>query len=174
MKTKLKSRRKTKVVPPRSIAFNQEVRRILLRGSHQGRGYDPKWDDWPNISRYALWCGCSHTALLKFANGLTERLDPDIMDVLAFLTGLYPTVGTKERKARIADAELWRKHDDTCDNYNHLMEYLQARYRRRVRQRRLARVEAEEGSIVAPPVAAQARGRANDGGRGERRGRVAG
>ena len=103
MTQKRRTSRKTKVAPSRLIAVNQQVRRILLR--RYRRPYDPRVDEWPNPTRYAYWCDCTTLTLTRYLKGRTERLDPDILDALAFLTGVCPTAGRKERKARIADAD---------------------------------------------------------------------
>ena len=124
----------------RSISINEQLRRVLRRGSVRGRKYDAAKHDWPNLTCYARWCDCCHRTLVKFMHGQTKCLSHRVMDPLLFLTGLYPTATERERRRRIADANNWMDDAELRADYPTTVEYLEYRYNvRQINRQRIQR-----------------------------------
>lgn len=139
------------------IHFSTDLRRVLRRCFHQENADDSNVY-WPDVGSFARWCHCSPVALLKYASGEKQSLDPDVMDTIVHLTGVYPNADATELKARFANADSWhRPKSNVRSRFNTIMDYLQNRYEARQSKKCRNQVQAANSLQVFVSIHKQLR-----------------
>ena len=138
------------------ISIHDQLHRLLKRRQELSVEEAADQWDWPTIHEYAAWCDCPPEKLHRFTRGHYRRLDPQIINRLVFLTGLYPHADRRERKRRIVDANTWMRTKEKRKKFPAMMEYLGQRYRTRefLRQARLIVSSAPDRSDPDLPLPA--------------------